>query len=289
MDDLILFPSARVARSADSRYCMPAMTSSNQISGYLTEVFSSVQGEGPYAGCRQLFIRLYGCHRRCRYCDTPETVTAWQPAGFRPDSFRIEKQAGAGYDRETRSNPLTADELVKLVRDFDHPRGLHHSIVLTGGEPLMQTGFLAGVLPGLKRAGFRTYLETSGDLYHELDKVIAHVDIVAMDIKLPGATGNESAWGGHRHFLKRCRDAGKDVFVKAVVSADTPDRELDQAAAIVAAIDPSIPVILQPLTPFGEADNPPTLRQLFDWQARLAENLTDIRIIPQLHKAMGAL
>lgn len=33
-------------------------------------IFHTVQGEGPYAGRRATFIRLAGCHLRCKFCDT---------------------------------------------------------------------------------------------------------------------------------------------------------------------------------------------------------------------------
>ena len=36
----------------------------------VSEIFSSIQGEGKYVGCRQLFIRLIGCNMDCPYCDT---------------------------------------------------------------------------------------------------------------------------------------------------------------------------------------------------------------------------
>ncbi len=35
----------------------------------ITEIFSSLQGEGPYMGQRHLFIRFEACHMACAYCD----------------------------------------------------------------------------------------------------------------------------------------------------------------------------------------------------------------------------
>ena len=36
----------------------------------IIEIFSSVQGEGRYVGCRQLFVRFEGCNINCQFCDT---------------------------------------------------------------------------------------------------------------------------------------------------------------------------------------------------------------------------
>lgn len=253
----------------------------------LTEIFSSIQGEGPHIGRRHLFVRLYGCHRRCVYCDTPETVTAMQPPGFRPASVRIEDPPGSDTLR-AMPNPVALGDLMDLVLRWDHPRGLHHAVVATGGEPLLQAAFLAEWFPALQGAGFLPYLETSGDLYHELEKVIEHTGIVAMDLKLPSVTGNEAAWGQHRRFLQVCLDAGVEVFVKAVVSGDTAESEIDEAIGLVAAADPRVPFVLQPMTPFGKATHPPTPVQLLHWQARASISLRDVRTIPQAHKLMGA-
>ncbi|HMO52010.1 MAG TPA: 7-carboxy-7-deazaguanine synthase QueE [Kiritimatiellia bacterium] len=254
----------------------------------LTEMFSSIQGEGPYVGLRQLFVRFYGCHRRCVYCDSPETVTAWQPPGHQPSHFRLEQTPGH-RDFSDEPNPVTPDHLVALCARFERPPGLHHAIAFTGGEPLLHAGFLRETLPRLRERGWRSYLETAGDLYHELEKVLPVLDYCAMDIKLPSVTANEAAWGSHRKFLERCRDAGIDTFVKVIVSAETAPEDIREAVAVVADIAPALPFILQPMTPFGPARNAPSAAQLLQWQETARERLPDVRVIPQCHKMMGQL
>jgi organic radical activating enzyme len=255
---------------------------------HLTEVFSSVQGEGPYVGLRQVFVRFYGCHRRCVYCDSPETVTAWQPPRFKPKVFRHEQTPGL-RDFSERANPVSSDDIVTMIRNYDQPHRLHHSVVFTGGEPLLHAGFLRELLPRLRETGWRSYLETAGDLYHELEKVLPWLDIAAMDIKLPSVTRNEAAWGSHRKFLDRCMAGGVEVFAKVIVSAETSAADMDEAVQLVADAATDIPFIIQPMTPFGSAQNPPSARQLLDWHALARAKLLDVRVIPQCHKFMGQL
>lgn len=255
---------------------------------HITELFSSVQGEGPFVGKRQMFVRFYGCHRRCVYCDSPETVTAWQPPRYKPATFRHEQTPGARDFAEV-SNPVSVDQMIALLVAFDQPRGIHHSVAYTGGEPLLHADFLRELLPKARANGLMSYLETAGDLYHELEKVMAWLDICAMDIKLPSVTHNEAAWVNHRHFLGRCIGQGIYTFAKIIVSGETNDDDIRNAIAVVADIEPDTPFIIQPMTPFGEARLAPSSRQLLAWQATAQDKLHDVRVIPQCHKMMGQL
>ncbi|HWQ61341.1 MAG TPA: 7-carboxy-7-deazaguanine synthase QueE [Negativicutes bacterium] len=236
------------------------------------EVFSSIQGEGKYVGYRQVFVRLAGCNMACAYCDTPASRQA-TPQG------RVERTPGS-RDFFTVESPVAPDVLAGYVNNLlGSP---HHSISLTGGEPLCQAAGLAEMAP--KLAG-RLYLETNGTLPDELAVVLPHVAIVAMDIKLPSTSGREW-WDEHRRFLRAA--AARDLFVKVVLTAATDDAEFRQATALVAAVDRRIPTVLQPVSPVENVAGiaPEAVLRLL---AMALEDLDDVRVVPQTHKMMGQL
>jgi organic radical activating enzyme len=95
----------------------------------LIEVFSSIQGEGLLVGCRQIFVRMALCNLACGYCDTP-----YAP---QPDC-RIEDAPASGIFRNVH-NPVALETLYNILHTWNHLLpGLHHSISLTGGEPLVR-------------------------------------------------------------------------------------------------------------------------------------------------------
>ncbi len=253
---------------------------------HLTELFSSFQGEGVHVGRRQIFVRFYGCHRNCDYCDTPGSVSARQGSGYRPVTFPV-ALAAVGDEMRRGTNPVTPHSLAHEIDRLDREAGPHHSVALTGGEPLLHDRFLGAFLPLLKVAGRVIYLETTGDLPARFEKVARWIDIAAIDIKLPGATGEVSRWEAHGDFLERAGASGAEIFVKAVAGAKSTLEELEKAAFVVAEVSPSIPFILQPLTPFEGRGEAPSPAQLSRWQARLSRILDDVRVIPQAHKAVG--
>ncbi len=163
------------------------------------------------------------------------------------------------------------------------------AVSMTGGEPLEQPDFVAAVSRAVRRNGLKVYLETSGLEVDGLVKVRPFVDVVAMDIKLPSATGQEP-WDVHREFLKWL--VGRNAFVKVVVDSPTPLEEIKAAVHLVAEVDRRFPFVLQPesMTYLKEKSGREArdkLSRVLDQGQRIAlESLNDVRVIPQCHKIM---
>jgi 7-carboxy-7-deazaguanine synthase len=248
----------------------------------LVEIFSAIQGEGLNVGTRQLFIRFGGCDLRCRFCDSAHT---WQTQSI----CQIEATPGQ-RDFEAHSNPVSISQLIRWV-ERQSIENLHDSLSLTGGEPLLHADFLAEFLNQLRHTvQIPIYLETGGHRPDDLRKILPDLDLVGMDLKLPSVSG-ETHWEAHEAFLRICDSSKVPVFCKVIVSRETTDADLDQAAALIARVNPNIPLFLQPVTPLSPKGQPmpPTPAQVLDWQVRLKQQITSVRVIPQTHKMIGQL
>jgi 7-carboxy-7-deazaguanine synthase len=250
----------------------------------LIEVFSAIQGEGLNVGTRQIFIRFALCDLRCFFCDSAHT---WHS----PNVCRIERTPGE-RDFETYFNPVSLESLVQWVRQLNLPN-LHDSISLTGGEPLLHSAFLQSFLPQLRReTSLPIYLETGGHRPDRLEPILPYLDIVGMDIKLPSVSGEER-WRSHQEFLRLCDAAKVEVFGKIIISEATNTAELERAACLIAAVNPQIPVFLQPVTPLELANekpvNAPTPEQVLTWQALMKKEIKQVRVVPQTHKMLDQL
>jgi organic radical activating enzyme len=240
--------------------------------GYLSEIFVSFQGEGSHVGRRHLFVRFAGCNLRCRYCDTPDSLE-------RTPGYTLWDD-GQGTSRE---NPVTPDELAVVIGDYLARKGPIDAIALTGGEPLLQSEFIAAAL-GAQSLGAPVLLETNGVLPRRLAEVLPFVDIISMDIKLPSNTGESQFWEAHRQFLEIGRS--REIYVKVVVDDGTSADEVESAFKLVARHAPEAPAFLQPMTAAdgGTGISATRLEQLYGVARR---RHVGVRVLPQAHKLIG--
>jgi 7-carboxy-7-deazaguanine synthase len=215
----------------------------------IVEIFHSLQGEGIYLGEPMTFVRFFGCNLSCDYCDT-------------------------GYARdESKAVEMSCDHVAMRVADIT-PKG--EFVSLTGGEPLLWTGFILEIGPQLRSLGYKLYLETNGSLPRELEQLIPIVDVVSMDIKSPSACG-KLLWETHCEFLRVAKDK---AFVKLVIAANTAKEEVEAAAQLIAAAGHDIHFVLQPATgPLA-----PDLQFVRRCQAVADGYLEQVHIISQMHK-----
>jgi organic radical activating enzyme len=224
----------------------------------VTEIFSSIQGEGRWLGCRQIFVRFAGCNLNCVYCDT----------------------------RTESEREMSPRKVADTVKSLLTPGSLHHGISLTGGEPLLSgADFINRLTEAVTDTQLPIHLETNGTLPSVLGEVIDSIHLISMDIKIPSATGEPAQYEKNREFLSIAGQ--KKCCVKVVFVPDTPREDIEAAVNIVARIDRSIPFILQPATPGGPVKSFPEPDVILSFYDLAARRLRDVKVIPQVHGFLG--
>lgn len=212
----------------------------------IKEIFKSIQGEGPYVGYNQLFIRFCNCNLKCNYCDTEFSST---------ENFQ----------------ELTSCELAEIVNKSKNI----HSVSLTGGEPLLSTEFLKEFLPMVTS---KIYLETNATLADKLLEIKPFIDIISADIKLESATGIKDSIKFHDKFFESCK--GIETFAKIVFNNKITDDEIKNCCQLGKKY--GIELILQPeMIKDKMAITSEFANEILD---KFLNNYERVRLIPQVHK-----
>jgi organic radical activating enzyme len=198
------------------------------------------------------FVRFYGCNLSCKYCDTKESQDKEGPFLFEGGEYH---------------NPVELDFLLSRIRE--------RHVAITGGEPLLQIDFLRELCTRLGSLGKSRHLETNGSLSDNLEALVGLFDTLCLDFKIPSATGLPEMWEEHERCLQIAREC--DVFVKIVVNNDLEPAELRTACQIISRVDRDIPLVIQPV--FGEH-----IPDILVLQENALDVLSDVRVIPQIHK-----
>lgn len=126
---------------------------------FISEIYESFQGEGPFAETTSLFIRTSGCNLRCSFCDTP--FTSWKPEG----------------------DQMSLEEVAARVHTSLAPH-----VVLTGGEPMLAPQ-LTELSEACRAAEKVITIETAGTVDRSVE-----CDLMAISPKLKNSTPADHAW-----------------------------------------------------------------------------------------------
>lgn len=110
---------------------------------FISEMFYSLQGEGPSMGRPAIFVRTSGCNLSCKWCDTKDVMDM------------------------KRTHSVTPEAVADLVADWLrlNPTAL---LVFTGGEPLLHEHDIHAVLQYIqkdKKCVYWIEVETNGTMF----------------------------------------------------------------------------------------------------------------------------
>jgi len=232
----------------------------------LFEIFTSVEGEGILYGTKTLFVRLAGCPFTCFYCDTKESLPA---------------DSGTEY---------SIDDATKLIDS--NLKNQTYKVNFTGGDPLIQHEAVALLAKHIQDKKIPTYLESSCFDIDRFDHVLPFIDIVKIEFKT-----KDSEFVDSKHYEKlightmKCLESSiksrKTTYIKIVVSSKTqPDEFNDLVKDIfnIVSKDNIDGFIIQPTYGISE----PSLDLLLELYDLVYPHYIDVKVVPQLHKFIGA-
>jgi 7-carboxy-7-deazaguanine synthase len=255
----------------------------------LVEIFHSVQGEGRFVGVPMAFVRVATCPLRCLYCDTPNSYEA-------PPRFPVRLSVREQHE----PNPVAADraaELVRQVAAVHDATGQPARVSVTGGEPLVFPEFVRELGRAVRGKGMRVHLETAAIHPDALATCVDQVDHLSADYKLPETLGAPvrpelalapgASYGPlHRRCCEIALRRGASVDVKIVLTDRVGDASLEQALVELQPLREKIVLVLQPVTPFGAVTRPLPRAELQRHLAAAQRAKYDVRVLPQVHKAL---
>ena len=231
----------------------------------LSEIFTSIEGEGVLFGTKTMFVRMAGCPLKCHWCDT---------------SYAIPMDSGIDY---------SIDEVKELISENLQPNT--YKVNFTGGEPLVQHEAIIRLANFVRQKGIRTYLESACYDFIRFSKVLPYIDICKIEFKL-----RDSKVIDNKHYdnllknelecLKHAVSNGKTCYIKIVVTNSSSLKEFAELVhEIFKMVKPSdiAGFIIQPSYRVDE----PTLEVLFGFYDAVYPFYDQVRIVPQLHKAIG--
>lgn len=172
----------------------------------VSEIFGpTVQGEGPDVGKRCGFVRLGRCNLACQWCDTPYS---WDWSRF-----------DAAVELTEQSVDAIVARLATMAID---------TVVITGGEPLLQQRRLVPLVQAFRRLKWTTHIETAGTIAWDADPKLIDRWVVSPKLSNSGMSARRRL---RYDVLRRFADTGAAFKFVVVDVAD-----LDEVKQIVSKV-----------------------------------------------------
>jgi organic radical activating enzyme len=232
----------------------------------LSEIFTSIEGEGIFFGTKTLFVRLAGCPLKCHWCDT---------------QYAIPMDSGDLY---------SIDKVKEMISKELHKNT--YKVNFTGGEPLTQYEAVRELAKFVKSKGIKTFLESACYDSVRFSKVLPYIDICKVEFKMKDSKAvDEKNYHNLRRNELECLDiatkAGKLPHIKVVVTNSTQLEEFSELVEQVFKVASSTDIAGFIIQPSHKSDEP-TLERLFAFYDAVYPFFDQVRVIPQLHKVIGA-
>jgi len=209
----------------------------------VSEIFSSIQGEGINLGTPSVFLRLAVCNLHCWYCDTKYT---WLYDGrllqtVKSDLVRLgigEEQFPGDlkvYDRRIEAHEMSINDTKSEIERS----GLNH-LVVTGGEPMLQQDLLVFLFQRLRsqnsggKASYFIEIETNGSI-KPVRELLPLVDQWNVSPKLE-SSGN-SRFSREKGDPLRTFANLSNSFFKFVIATQTFNQDLVEIESLVSRFD----------------------------------------------------
>ena len=174
----------------------------------INEIFGpTIQGEGKTAGKIVMFLRLSGCNLHCSWCDTPYT---WNWIGTKFDHPQK-------FDRASETFEMTDEQIITKLKSL----GTVKSLVISGGEPLLQQQALISLMKKLK--GWWIEIETNGTIA-PCEELLGLVSQINCSPKL--ANSNNPLKQRVKEEAMKVLASSKKVNFKFVVSSEKDEKEI---------------------------------------------------------------
>lgn len=212
----------------------------------ITDLFYSLQGEGPAVGRPAMFVRLAGCNLSCLSCDE-------------------KKKYGEKFEE---TEPLTVVNRVKnYLKTYPNSR-----IIFTGGEPLLQPDAINEIMNGLSGQIFD--IETNGTLDTQIE-LFKRFNIIVVSPKKDYFNSSKDSISFFKKWQEISDTGRHNVFFKLVVG-NLPWAWLENEVKFILEQSKITPSRVW-LMPAGDTEQKLTISSKNTWKiaARLQCNYSD--------------